>query len=68
MPRRSRTHLFPVALSKAELAVALRVPHTVVEQCIADGLPVYSPPVGVRRHRILVSDIVEHIRKHWRKK
>jgi hypothetical protein len=68
MPRRSTTRLFPVALSKAELSVALKVPSAVIERCIADGLPVYYPPVGVRRHRILVYDVVEHIRKHWRRK
>ena len=66
MPKRTRVkRLFPIALGPVALADALGVHHRVFAQMIADGLPVYRPPSGTHKRRVLVSDVVEHIKAKW---
>ncbi len=56
--------LWPIMLSVAELADAMKCDRRYVYQMIANGLPLYR--IGVKR-RVLVADVVEHIRKTFKR-
>ena len=69
MARLRKRSLFPIALSKAEAATALGVSIRVVDRAVAEGkLPIYRTPYGIRKDKILVQDIVEWIKRDWKRR
>ncbi len=63
MARRARA-LWPIMLSVAEVADAMKVDRRVVYQMIAAGLPLYR--IGVKR-RVLVADLLDFIPLHFQR-
>jgi hypothetical protein len=60
------TRLWPVAMSKSDVARIIGCSKKVVERAVRDlQLPLYVPPTGPRTPRILTEDVVRWIRDKW---